>query len=74
MRMQPKKKAVPVATIQNMESPENIKLDPHYDHVVIRRKDPIPAILLKIVDACHEIDGNDTRWKPIRDDIERLMK
>jgi hypothetical protein len=42
--------------------------------IFITREDMIVDILLQITDACYAESGNDTRWKPIHDQIMALMK
>jgi hypothetical protein len=62
------KKVAPKETINIIKTPER------FPSMFKSREDMILDILLQITDACYEESGNDTRWKPIHDQIVALMK
>jgi len=48
---------------------------PDVDRIIKAQKEnlqPVLLVLIEIIDAIYELDGNVLRWKPIRDEIERL--
>lgn len=57
---------------KKVELPENILGFPAAYIRETHDKD-ILALLLRIIDACYESDPNIAKWKPLRDEVERLI-